>query len=282
MTRMPALFIGHGSPTNTFDNISYTRAWRALGKALPRPKAILAISAHWYFGTSAVTAMEHPRTIHDFYGFPEKLSTFQYPAPGKPELARRVVELAKPFWAGADQDQWGLDHGTWSVLAHMYPEADIPVVQLSLNGVKPLDYHVEFGAKLDALRDEGVLVLATGNVVHNLGLMNRQMVDHGEDWAKRFEQAAIEQAAKDPGQILKLLDHPDFDIAVPTPDHFIPLLYIAGLAAAEGKPLECLIEGCMFGAISMTTFGLGTDPALKNILEKAAKADTLEQAMELA
>ncbi|RKF19199.1 4,5-DOPA dioxygenase extradiol [Altericroceibacterium spongiae] len=282
MTRMPAVFVGHGSPTNTFDNTRYTRAWRALGKALPRPRAILSISGHWYFGTSAITAMERPRTIHDFYGFPEKLNTFQYPAPGAPELARRIVDLAKPFWAGADQDQWGLDHGTWSVLAHMYPEADIPVVQLSLNGVQPLEYHVEFGKKLDALRDEGVLILGTGNVVHNLGKTNLRAGDHGEDWAIRFEQAAIEQATNDPAHILKLTGHPDFAMAVPTPDHFIPLLYIAGLAAAAGKPLDCLIEGCMYGGISMTTFGLDTDPALRSVLDRAAEAETLEQAMELA
>ncbi|MXO64757.1 4,5-DOPA dioxygenase extradiol [Altericroceibacterium endophyticum] len=281
MSRMPALFVGHGSPTNTFDNTSYTRAWRALGANLPRPKAILVISGHWYFGTSAVTAMKHPRTIHDFYGFSAELNNFQYPAPGDPELAHRIVEMSKPLWVGADNDQWGLDHGTWSVLAHMYPDADIPVLQLSINGVKPLEYHLELGAKLAALRDEGVMILGTGNIVHNLGVLQRH-AEHGEDWAERFEQAAIDQARNDPANMLDLLTHPDFAKAVPTPDHFIPVLYIAGLAAAAGEPLECLIEGCVMGSLSMTTFGLDCDPGLKSALQRAAEAETLEQAMEPA
>jgi 4,5-DOPA dioxygenase extradiol len=271
MTRMPALFIGHGSPMNTLELNGFTRAWREMGRQLPRPRALLVVSAHWYFGATAVTAMPQPRTIHDFYGFPPELFAFDYPAPGAPDVAQEVVEAVKPVWAGLDLDQWGLDHGTWSVLAHVYPEADVPVVQLSINALKPLEYHLEVGAKLAALRDQGVMVLASGNVVHNLGRIEWGRPDDGRDWARRFDEAVVEQLAADPAAILKVAEHPDYDMAVPTPDHFIPLLYIAGLAAAEGAKMDALVRGYAMGSISMTCYGVGAEVDLPSETEGAAE-----------
>jgi 4,5-DOPA dioxygenase extradiol len=253
---MPALFIGHGSPMNTLEQNGFTEAWQAFGKHLPRPRAILAISAHWYFGATAVTAMPRPRTIHDFYGFPQPLFDFEYPAAGSPELAAEIVELVKPQWLGLDRDQWGLDHGTWSVLAHIYPEADIPVVQLSLNALRPLDYHLDLGRKLASLRERGVLVLASGNVVHNLQRLQWSEPNLAFDWAQRFDEAVLEQLRSDPGDILKVAEHPDFALAVPTPDHFIPLLYLAGIASAEGSEIEPLVRGGSMGSITMTCYGI--------------------------
>ena len=271
MDRMPALFIGHGNPMNTLERNGYTEAWRAFGQHLPRPRAMLVISAHWYFGATAVTAMAKPRTIHDFYGFPDALFEFDYPAAGDPDLAREVAEVVKPHWMGLDRDQWGLDHGTWSVLAHLYPEAVVPVVQLSINALRPLDYHLDLAARLAPLRDRGVMVLASGNVVHNLGRVQWNQPDAAFDWAERFDDAVVEQLAREPGDILSVAEHPDFGLAVPTPDHFIPLLYLAALAAEEGLPAEVLVRGYAMGSISMTCYGLGAKGLLYKEPECAAR-----------
>jgi 4,5-DOPA dioxygenase extradiol len=259
MTKSPALFIGHGSPMNTLERNDFTQAWREMGESLGRPRGILVVSAHWFFGATAVTAMPQPRTIHDFYGFPQALFDFEYPAPGSPEIAEEVAEAVKPTWCGLDRDQWGLDHGTWSVLAHLYPKADIPVVQLSINALKPLDYHLELGQRLAALQESGIMVIASGNVVHNLRLVQWNKPDAAFDWAERFDEAVAAQLAEAPGDLLRLTDHPDFQSAVPTPDHFIPLLYLAGMADARNETLDALVRGYAMGSISMTCYGLGSE-----------------------
>lgn len=271
MSKMPVLFVGHGSPMNTLQQNGFTEAWRAFGQHLPRPKALLVVSAHWYFGATAVTAMTRPRTIHDFYGFPQELFDFDYPAPGAPDLANEIVEVVKPSWVGLDLDQWGLDHGTWSVLAHIYPEADIPVVQLSINALRPLDYHLDLAAKLNALRDRGVMIIASGNVVHNLGRLQWNQRDLAYDWAERFDDAVVEQLARDPADIMRVQEHPDYELAVPTPDHFIPLLYVAGLAAADNARPEPLVRGYAMGSVSMTCYGLGAEVELRKDATCAAR-----------
>lgn len=255
-TVMPAAFLGHGSPMNALDRNRFTEAWRAFGASVPRPRAILAVSAHWYTNVLAVTAMPRPRTIHDFFGFPQALFDVRYPAPGLPELVGEVAELAKPDRVGADVDSWGIDHGTWSVLVHAFPEADIPVVQLSIDARRPLDWHLELGAKLAALRERGVLVVGSGNVVHNLRAIDWKQPDGAFDWSRRFDERARELMTERPQDIPSLASHPDFGKAVPTPDHFLPLLYVAGLASAARRPAKTLVDGYAYGSLSMTAYTL--------------------------
>ena len=257
---LPALFLGHGTPMNALADNRYTQAWRAIGSVLPRPRAILMISAHWYINATAVTAMAQPRTIHDFYGFPEALSDIQYPAPGLPALVEEIADAVRPERVGADIDSWGLDHGAWSVLVHMYPRADIPVVQLSINALKPPAYHVELGRKLAALRFRGIALMGSGNVVHNLRAIDWHQPDAGFDWARRFNEHAIDVMSTRPGDAASLMSHPDFAAAAPTPEHFLPLLYVAGFADAAGLRANVLVDGYAFGSLSMTCFGAGLGP----------------------
>lgn len=254
--RMPAVFLGHGSPMNALESNRYTATWRAIGASVPRPRAILMVSAHWYINATAVTAMARPRTIHDFYGFRQALFDVQYAAPGLPELAEEVAEVVRPDAVGADHDSWGLDHGTWSVLVHAFPAADVPVVQLSINASKPIDYHVTLGTRLAALRHRGILVMGSGNLVHNLRVMDWKSPDAGFDWARKFNEHAITVLTERPGDAASLLEHPEFARAVPTPDHFLPLAYLAGFAASSGQGLDVLTDGYAYGSLSMTCFGV--------------------------
>ena len=260
---MPALFVGHGSPMNALHHNRYTKAWRTFGASIPRPRAVLAVSAHWYVNATALTAMAWPRTIHDFYGFPPELFAVEYPAPGDPDLAVEIVEVVKPHWVGLDEDSWGLDHGTWSVLVHMFPHADIPVLQLSINALEPFSYHVELGRRLSRLRERGVLVLGSGNVVHNLRRIDWQQPEAAFDWARRFDDAVREIMTANPADIVGLQQHPDFALAAPTPEHFMPILYLAGLASAADARTEAVVEGFAMGSLSMTAYALGLHAPLQ-------------------
>jgi 4,5-DOPA dioxygenase extradiol len=256
-TRMPVIFFGHGSPMNTLARNKYTEAWRELGATTPKPKAILAISAHWFTRGTAVTAMARPKTIHDFGGFPQALFEVQYPAPGDPGLAARVRDLLAPMPVQFDQS-WGLDHGTWSVLAHAFPDAGIPVVQLSMDGTKPARFHYELGRQLAPLRDEGVLIAGSGNVVHNLMLMQRGEGVPAFDWARRFNEMVRAALASGNHQALVEFERmgEDARLSVPTPEHYLPLLYIAALQA-EGESMAFIVDGYEAGSLGMLTAAAG-------------------------
>lgn len=259
MSRMPALFIGHGTPMNAIEDNDYARLWRDLGARLPRPKAILAVSAHWETRGTAVTAMPHPPTIHDFGGFPPELFAMQYPAPGSATLAGRVRELLAPVPVAEDYG-WGLDHGTWSVLVHMYPEADIPVVQLSLDMTLSGEAHYDLAAKLRPLRDEGVLILGTGNIVHNLRVMDRTESQPPYDWAVRFDEAI--KAALRAGNYAPVLSPgvfgADAQMSIRGPEHYIPLIY-AIAQQEDGEPLRIFCERLALRSCSMTSVLIGED-----------------------
>ena len=253
---MPAAFFGHGNPMNALEHNRYTDAWSAFGASMPKPKAVLVVSAHWYVNITAVTAMKVPRTIHDFYGFPQQLFDVEYPAQGDPETAQRILDVVKPTYVGLDEDSWGLDHGTWSVLVHMFPKADVPVLQLSINSELPFDYHFDLGTRLHALREEGVLILGSGNVVHNLRLIDWNLPGKGTDWAHRFDDDMRAIMTSDPSQLGSSNAHADYRLAAPTPDHFLPLAYIAGLSAQADVPTRTLIDGYELGTLSMTSYEL--------------------------
>jgi len=257
-TLMPAIFVGHGNPMNALLDNDYTRGWAALGRELPRPQAVLCVSAHWYLPATLVTAMPSPRTIHDFGGFPRELYEVQYPAPGAPHLAHRVQALLAPTAVGADE-RWGLDHGTWSVLRHVFPGADVPIVQLSIDETQPAAFHYALGKKLAPLREEGVLIVGSGNLVHNLHAYAwGQRRVQPFDWAVRFEQQARELLrAGDDGPLIEYETlGPDALLSAPTPDHYLPLLYVIALRHA-GEGIHFPVEGFDGGSISMLAVQVG-------------------------
>ncbi len=251
---MPAVFFGHGSPMNTLERNAHTDAWQAFARAMPRPRAILAISAHWYIRETAVTAMLRPKTIHDFGGFPAALHAFDYPAPGDSTLAARVRDLLAPLPVRLDQ-KWGLDHGTWSVLAHVAPQADIPVVQLSIDRAQPGTFHYDLGQRLAPLRDEGVLIMGSGDIVHNLGLIRWGDDSAPYPWATKFNddvRALLERGEDaplmDPLALGEFARH-----SVPTPEHYLPLLYVTGARRPDDR-FEIITDGIAVGSISMLSF----------------------------
>ena len=255
---MPAIFFGHGNPLNALVRNEWTEGWAAVGAALPRPKAVLCVSAHWYLPGTSATAMESPRTIHDFGGFPRELYEVKYPAPGYPALAERVRELLAPVAVGLDY-RWGLDHGTWSVLCHVLPGADVPVVQLSIDETEGPEFHYETAKRLAVLRDEGVLVMGSGNVVHNLHAYawGRHAVEPF-DWAVRFEERvrALLIARDDAPLVAYESLGRDALMSAPTPDHYLPLLYVIALRR-EGDEVSFPVEGFDGGSISMLTVRIG-------------------------
>lgn len=255
---MPSVFIGHGNPMHALQDDPFTRCLRQLGQSLLRPRAILCISAHWMTAGSWVTGMAHPRTIHDFSGFPPELFAVQYPAPGDSAMAALIQKKISPPGLHIDDRAWGLDHGSWSVLRHMFPAADIPVLQLSLDIAQPPEYHFELGRQLRQLRREGVLVLGSGNIVHNLRMVDFRADAPPYDWAVVFDAWVKEQIqARD---FLALLDQAmqskAGQLSIPTPDHWYPLLYVLG-AAEERDALTWEYEGFELGAIAMRCLSFG-------------------------
>lgn len=252
--KMPIMFVGHGSPMNAIEDNEFTKEWVRIGKNLVKPSAIVSISAHWFTKGTFVTSMENPETIHDFYGFPKELFDVEYPAKGNPALANQTKEIIHSAEVILDKE-WGLDHGTWSVLRRMYPEADIPIIQLSIDYTKDARWHFELAKELEVLRNKGVLILGSGNIVHNLRLVNWKNPDEKYDWAEDVNSKFKENILSN--EFSKLINYNDFGseakLAIPTPDHYFPMLYILGL---KQKNEEVLFfnDKTVLGSVSMTSF----------------------------
>jgi 4,5-DOPA dioxygenase extradiol len=254
---MPVVFFGHGSPLNALEQNPYSDTWRRLGMSMPKPRAILSVSAHWTTRGTAVTAMDRPRTIHDFGGFPPELFAVRYPAPGDPKLAARARDLLTPVEVHLDKS-WGLDHGTWSVLVHAFPDADVPVVQLSLDGTQPPGFHYELAKKLAPLRDAGVLIIGSGNVVHNLARI--QWTDDAKpyDWAVRFnERVRGHLATHEHEALINFVTlGEDARLSAPTPEHYLPLLYVIA-QQDQDESVSFAVDGIEYGSIGMLTAVVG-------------------------
>jgi 4,5-DOPA dioxygenase extradiol len=252
-TRTPVLFIGHGSPMNGIEDNEFSAEWENLAKSIPQPTAVLVVSAHWYTKGTFVTAMEHPKTIHDFYGFPKALFDVQYPAPGNPALAKETASLITTTSVGLDHE-WGLDHGTWSVVRRMYPKANIPVLQLSIDYSKPPQFHYELAKALAKLRNQGVLIIGSGNMVHNLRILDWNLKETGYDWAvemnETFKKAISSQ------NHAALIHYDKFGqagkLSIPTPEHYLPLLYALGLQEKKDE-VSFFNDKTLMGSISMTS-----------------------------
>lgn len=253
LERMPVLFVGHGSPMNAIEDNQFTRTWEKLAREIPRPKSVLCLSAHFAGGKSLVVTAENPKTIHDFYGFPEELNQKKYPTPGSPELAQRIMNLhpdAQPT------NDWGLDHGAWSILCHMYPQGDIPVVQMSLDLSLPADKQMDIGKRLEPLRNEGVLLLGSGNIAHNLGLASSRSKEPFQ-WASAFDEKVRELIdLKQYGIMADYMALPGAGKSVPTTEHFVPLLYVLGALDEKDTP-DAFCTEYVYGSISMTGYLFG-------------------------
>ena len=253
---MPVLFIGHGSPMNAIGENEFVAGWRAVVQTFPKPNAILCISAHWETRGTFVTAMEKPKTIHDFGGFPRELYDMQYPAPGSPELAKEIKRIIRKTEVGLD-NKWGLDHGCWSVLKRIYPDADVPVIQLSLDASRPADYHYDLAREFSPLREQGVLIIGSGNMVHNLRLIDWEKMDEpgfGHDWAIEANEKMKKYILTDDHQSLINFRSQGkaFDLAIPTPEHFLPLLYVLALKEEDEK-VEFFNDKPIMGSLTMTS-----------------------------
>ncbi len=254
--RMPVLFLGHGNPMNAIEENQFVQGFRNIGKEVPRPNAILCISAHWLTKGTKVTAMEMPQTIHDFGGFPQALFDVQYPAPGSPELAKETQQILNPTQVDLD-DSWGLDHGAWTVIKHLYPKADVPVIQMSIDYSQPAQYHFELAKKLNALRDKGILIIGSGNIIHNLRLVdfaNINKENYGYDWA--IEAREITNKLLVDGNYEALVQYEKLpksvQLAIPTPDHYLPLIYTLGLQQ-KGETISLFNDKLLAGSLSMTS-----------------------------
>ena len=257
-TEMPVLFVGHGSPLNAIEDNQFSRGWGKMGSRIPPPRAILSISAHWYIDETRLLSAEHPRTIHDFWGFPEELYQVQYPAPGSPSTAELTSKLIKTQPADLD-DSWGLDHGTWTVLTHMYPKGNVPVSQLSVNYRLPNEMHFKIGKELKRLRNQGVLIMGSGNLVHNLGMISWHHREAGFPWAEEFDEVLKSLIiAREDEKLIQYIRLGKFArLSIPTPDHYWPLLYVLG-ASEPSEPIEIFNDECVFGSVSMTCVTIGS------------------------
>lgn len=255
--KMPVLFVGHGSPMNALEDNEFTREWKNIAKGIKKPQAILFVSAHWLTKGTFVTGVQTPKTIHDFGGFPQELFDAQYPAPGNPALAAEITQLFTTTKVGLDYE-WGLDHGSWSVAKPMYPQADIPVLQLSIDYYKPASYHYELAKQLSALRKKGVLIIGSGNMVHNLRLPDFSMPDKGFDWA--VEMNTIFKKHILDGNHKALMEYEKLGkaalLAIPTPDHYFPLMYTLGLQE-KGDSLTIFNDKEVYGSLTMTSIKIG-------------------------